>query len=96
MISLLFTMLSRYVIAFLPRNTHLLLSWLQSPSAGSLKPKKIKSVTASSFSPSICHKVMSLIAGGLTPCRPLLSLLRAGVGSEKKKKNSSTENNLSD
>ena len=66
-ISLLFTMLSRYVIAFLPRNRHLLVSWLQSPSAVILEPKKIKSVTASIFSPSICHKVMSLIAGGLAP-----------------------------
>ena len=56
--SLLFNMLSRFVIAFLPRSKHLLISWLQSPSAVILKPKKRKSVTASTFSPSICHEVM--------------------------------------
>ena len=56
--SLLFDMLSRYVIAFLPRSKHLLISWLQSLSAVILEHKKIKSVTASPFSPSICHKVM--------------------------------------
>ena len=56
--SLLFNMLSRLVIAFLPRSKHLLISGLQSPSAVILEPKKIKSV--SSFSPSICHKVMGL------------------------------------
>ena len=57
-ISLLFNMLSRLVIAFLPRSKHLLISWLQSPSAVILKPKKIKSVTVSIVSPSICHEVM--------------------------------------
>ena len=51
-------MLSRLVIAFLPRSKHLLVSWLQSPSAVSLEPKKIKSVTVSIVSPSICHEVM--------------------------------------
>ena len=56
--SLLLNMLSRFVIAFLPRSKHLLISWLQSPSAGILEPKKIKSVTVSIVSPSICHKVM--------------------------------------
>ena len=56
--SLLFNMLSRLVIAFLPRSKHLLISWLQSPSAVILKPKKIKSVTVSVASPSICHEVM--------------------------------------
>ena len=56
--SLLFHMLSRLVITFLPRSKHLLISWLQSPSAVSLEPKKIKSVTVSTVSPSICHKVM--------------------------------------
>ena len=56
--SLLFNMLSRFVIAFLPRSKRLLISWLQSPSAVILEPKKIKSVTVSTFSPSICHKVM--------------------------------------
>ena len=58
MISLLFNVLSRFVIAFLPRSKRLLVSWLQSPSAVILEPKKIKSVTASTVSPSICHEVM--------------------------------------
>ena len=58
MVSLLFNILSRFVIAFLPRSKYLLLSWLQSPSAIILEPKKIKHVTVSTFSPSICHKVM--------------------------------------
>ena len=57
-LSLLFNMLSRLVIAFLPRRKHLLISWLQSPSAVILEPKKIKSVTVSIVSPSICHEVM--------------------------------------
>jgi len=56
--SLLFNMLSRLVIAFLPRSKRLLISWLQSPSAVILEPKKIKSLTVSIVSPSICHKVM--------------------------------------
>ena len=56
--SLLFNTLSRLDIAFLPRRKHLLISWLQSPSAVILEPKKIKSVTASTFSLSICHEVM--------------------------------------
>ena len=56
--SLLFNMLSRFVIAFLPRSKHHLISWLQSPSAVILEPKKIKSVTVSTVSPSICHEVM--------------------------------------
>ena len=55
--SLLFNMLSRFIIGFLPRSKHLLISWLQSPSALILEPKKIKSVTALTFSPSICHEV---------------------------------------
>ena len=55
--SLLFNVLSRLVIAFLPRNKHLLISWLQSPSAVILEPKKIKSVTVSIVSPSICHPI---------------------------------------
>ena len=57
-ISLLFNMLSRLVIAFLPRSKRLLISWLQSPSAVILEPPKIKSVTVSIVSPSICHEVM--------------------------------------
>ena len=56
--SLLFNMLSKFVIAFLPRSECLLISWLQSPSAVILEPKKIKSVTISVVSPSICHEVM--------------------------------------
>ena len=51
---LLFNMLSRLVIAFLPRSKRLFISWLQSPSTVILKPKKIKSVTASTFSLSVC------------------------------------------
>ena len=57
-ISLLFNMQSRLVIAFLPRSKHLLISWLQLPYAVILEPKKIKSVTVSIVSPSICHEVM--------------------------------------
>ena len=57
--SLLFNMLSRLVIAFLPRSKCLLISWLQSPSAAILEPPKIKSVTVSTVSPSICHEVMT-------------------------------------
>ena len=60
--SLLFNMLSRFVIAFLPRSKHLLIFWLHSPSAVILESKKIKSVTVSIFSPSICHEVMGLDA----------------------------------
>ena len=53
-----FNMLSRFFIAFLPRSKHLLISWLQSLSSVILEPKKIKSVTASTFFPSVCHEVM--------------------------------------
>ena len=56
--SLLFNMLSRLVITFLPRSKHLLISWLQSPSAVILEPPKIKSDTVSTVSPSIFHEVM--------------------------------------
>ena len=56
--SLLFNMLSRLVIAFLPRSKRLLISWLQSLSAMILEPKKIKSASVSIVSPSICHEVM--------------------------------------
>ena len=58
MMSLLFNMLSRFVIAFLPRRNHLLIAWLQSTSTVILEPKKIKSVTVSLVSPSICHEMM--------------------------------------
>ena len=57
-ISLLFNMLSRFVVDFLPRSKHLLISWLLSLSTVTLEPKKTKFVTASIFSPSICHEVM--------------------------------------
>ena len=56
--SLLLNMLSRLVITFLPRSKHLLISWLQSPSAVILEPPKIKSDTVSTVSPSISHEVM--------------------------------------
>ena len=52
----------KFVIAFLPRNKYLLISWLQLPSAMILEPKKIKSVTVSIVSPSVCHEVMGLDA----------------------------------
>ena len=55
-------MLSRVLITFLPRSKHLLISWLQSPSAVILEPKKIRSVTVSTVSPSISHEVMGLDA----------------------------------
>ena len=58
-ISLLFNMLSRLVTTFLQRSKHLLISWLHSPSALILEPPKIKSVTVSIVSPSICHEVMT-------------------------------------
>ena len=56
--SLLFNMLSRFVIAFLQRSKHLLISWLQSPSTVILEPPKIKSTTVSTVSPFFCHEVM--------------------------------------
>ena len=62
MISLLFNVLSSFVIAFLPRSKNLLISWLQSPFTVILEPKKIKSVTISIVSSSICHEVMRLNA----------------------------------
>ena len=60
--SLLFNMLSRLIITFLPRSKRLLISWLQSPCAVILEPPKIKSATVSTVSPSICHEVMGLDA----------------------------------
>ena len=59
--SLLFNMLSRLVIIFLPRSKRLLMSWLQSPSAVILEPPKIKSVTVSTVFPSVFHEVMGYI-----------------------------------
>ena len=73
--SLLFNMLSRLVIAFLPRSKRLSISWLQSPSAVILEPRKIKSVTVS---PSICHEVMGPVAIIL-----VLSLPWGGVRRQK-------------
>ena len=60
--SLLFNILFRFVTAFLPRSKHLLISWLQSLSAVISEPRKIKSVTISTFSPSICQEVTVKIA----------------------------------
>ena len=60
--SLLFNMQSRFVIVFLPRSKRLLISWLQLPSGVILEPPKIKPVTVSIVSPSICHEVMELDA----------------------------------
>ena len=65
-ISLFFNMLSRFVIAFLPRSKRLLILWLQSLPAVILEPKKIKSVTVFTFSPSICHEAMGLHAHDLS------------------------------
>ena len=62
--SLLFNMLSRLIIAFLPKSKCLLILWLQSPSAVILEPKRIKSDTVSTVSPSICHEVMGPDAMG--------------------------------
>ena len=76
--SLLFHMLSRLVISFLPSSKHLLIPWLQSPSAVILEPKKIQSVTVSIVSPSICHEVMGPDAMILVFCmlsfKPTFSL----------------------
>ena len=63
MMSLLFNMLSRFVIAFLPRSKHLLISWLQSLAVMILEPKKVKSVSGSTFSPPMYYEVMILDAG---------------------------------
>ena len=60
-ISLLFNMLSRLVIAFLPRSKRLLISWLQSPSAVILEPKKMKSLTVSIVTPSICDEGLDVM-----------------------------------
>ena len=62
MMSLLFNMLSSLVMAFLPRSKCILISWLPSPSTVILEPKKIRSLTVSTFFPSICHEVMGLDA----------------------------------
>ena len=66
--SLLFNLLSRFVIAFLPSSNHLLISWLQSPSAVILEPKKIKSITVSIVFPSVCHEVIADRAKQISRC----------------------------
>ena len=58
--SLLFNMLSKLIITFLPRRKSLLIVWLQSPSVVIVDPKKIKSDSVAAFSPSICHEVIGL------------------------------------
>ena len=68
MMSLLLNSLSRFAIAFLPRNKHLLISWLQSPSAMILEFRKIKSATVSIFLPSICHEVVFIFQPHVTAC----------------------------
>ena len=77
-IFLLFNTLSRFVIAFLPRSKRLLISWLQSPSTVILEPKKVKSVTVSTVSPSICHQVMGpdamIIVYWMLSLKPAFSL----------------------
>ena len=60
-ISLLFNALSRFVMAFLSRSKHLLISWLQSPSAVILEPKKIKYLSVAIVSLSICHEVFRIL-----------------------------------
>ena len=76
--SLLFNMLSRLVITFLPRSRHLLISWLQSPSAVILEPPKIKFDTVSTVSPSICHEVMGpdamILVSWMLSFKPTFSL----------------------
>ena len=76
--SLLFNMLSRLVINFLPRSKHLLISWLQSPPAVILEPHQKNSLTVSIVSPSICHEVMVLdamiLVFGMLSFKPTFSL----------------------
>ena len=76
--SLLFNMLPRLVIAFLPRSKHLLISWWPSPSAVILEPMKINSVTVSIVSPSFCHEVMrpdaTILVFWMLSFKPTLSL----------------------
>ena len=77
--SLHFNMLSMLVIAFLPRSKHLLISWLWSPSAVILEPRKVKLATVSSVSPSICREVMGLDAVILVKRRQDLPFCRKSV-----------------
>ena len=76
-ISLLCNMLSGFLITFLPGSKRLLISWLQSPSAVILEPKKIKSVTVSIVSPCICYEVMGLGAMILFECYVLSQLFHS-------------------
>ena len=75
--SLLFNTTSRLMIDFLPRRKHLLISWLQSPSAVIWEPKKIKSLTVSIVSPCICHEVMGqdamIFIFWMLSCKPVFS-----------------------
>ena len=77
--SLLFNMLSRLVIAFIPRSKHLLILWLQLPSAVILEPPKRESLTVSIVSPSICHEVMGpdamILVFSIVSFKPTFSLL---------------------
>ena len=75
--SLLFNTLSRFVTAFLPRSKHLLISCLQSLSAVILEPKKIKSVSVSTFSSSICHEVKKCLLLGRKAVTNLDSVLKS-------------------
>ena len=97
--SLFFNMLSRFFIAFLPKSKHLLISWLQSPSAVILEPQEVKSLTVSTFPLSICHEIMKVkkvVWQGcqLSPClnytlstsqeMPGLDELQAGIRTVKR------------
>ena len=77
--SLLFNMLSRLVITYLPRSKHLLISWLQSPSVVTLESPKIKSLTVSIISPSISHEVMGpdamILVFGMLSFKPTFRIL---------------------
>ena len=77
-----FTLLSRFIITFLPRSKCLLISWLQSPAAVILEPKKIKSLTVSIVSPSICHEVMvvdaMILVFWMLSFKPTFSLSSSG------------------
>ena len=76
--SLLFNMLSRFIIVFLPRSKYLLISWLQSPNAVIFEPAQIKSVTVSTVSPSTWHEVMGqdamILVFWMLSCKPAFSL----------------------
>ena len=83
--SLLFNLLSRLIITFLPRSNGLLVSWPQSPSAVIMEPPKIKSATVSTVSPSICHEVMGpdamILVFWMLSFKPIFSLSHSSRGS---------------